>query len=111
MKLTLTLILVMYCTLGWTQNADDQTKTLTSQCVATFIHQGLREDVVLWKGMFQLDNDEIMFYFQMLQQLENEGDLPEDMLEAAIVSCREIFRNVQSVNEAPSQASGVDGSE
>lgn len=111
MKPMLTLLLVLLCTPGWTQNADDQTKTLTSQCVATFIHQGLREDVVLWKGMFQLDNDEIMFFFQLLQQMEAEDDLPEDLLEAAIDSCREIFRSVQSSHEAPSQASGVDGSE
>lgn len=45
MKPMLTLLLVLLCTPGWTQNADDQTKTLTSQCVATFIHQGLREEI------------------------------------------------------------------
>ena len=105
------ILLALLLLSGWAYADADATKTVTSQCVATFIYEGIREDVVLWNSMFHLDNDEILHYLKLLKQLEAEGELPDELIEKAIVACRKLFREVQALDDPASQASAVEGLE
>jgi hypothetical protein len=96
-KRMLLALLAMYCTIGYAQNVE-QTE-VPEQCVATFIHEGLRIDVILWKSFFHLDTARVQYYYEALQQLEDEDDLPRHLVEEAVDQCRALYETMKKVSK------------
>lgn len=92
---TLRVLLLCWCSFAALAE-EPEASEVAEQCVATFIFEGYREDVVLWQGMFSLDTETILKYLLELQRIEDEDALPRDLLAQAIEQCRGIMDYVQS---------------